>query len=253
MKSEEVDKGLSYDGVTGRWIKKIAEIVAEAGRAEDYEKYFMKNMGKTGFTSITDMPKEKRKKFFHVVNKGWKSKEEKRKAVAQQEAAGRYSHVGVPDTIDEKAPPGFPKKLYHKIKKQYPGNPQAAYATMWKVDKSLKETALDEVAPPGFPKKIYKKVKSQYPGEPEKAYATMWKIHNQMKEEWDDAEVLDKAPGQDAKDWYSEQKLKETSGTGGAPGYSTPFAFSGGKSGNEKRRKNTATVGTGYKLAKGDE
>jgi hypothetical protein len=46
----------------------------------------------------------------------------------------------------------------------------------------------------------------------------------------------------------SANELSETSATGGVGGYSTPFAFSGGLSGNEKKRKQSATAGTGYKI-----
>lgn len=41
--------------------------------------------------------------------------------------------------LDESAPLNFPKKLYNKIKKQYPGNMEAAYATMWKVHNKMEE------------------------------------------------------------------------------------------------------------------
>lgn len=40
--------------------------------------------------------------------------------------------------LDEKAPPKFPKKLYHKIKAQYPKEPEKAYATMWALHKKGK-------------------------------------------------------------------------------------------------------------------
>lgn len=37
------------------------------------------------------------------------------------------------DSVNESAPPGFPKPLYHKLKKKYKGSPEKAYATMWKI------------------------------------------------------------------------------------------------------------------------
>lgn len=46
-------------------------------------------------------------------------------------------------TLDEKSPPNFPKKLYNKIKKQYPGNDEAAYATMWKIHNKMEERVLE--------------------------------------------------------------------------------------------------------------
>ena len=340
MEQEEVDKSLDYDSVTGRWVKKMAEIVAEAGRAADYEKYFMTNMDKTGFTSITDMPKDKRKKFFSAVNKSWKSKEEKRKAIGKrvspkQEDAGVYTHVGVPDVVGEVAPPGREKQV-KALKKKFGANSAIPFKIAWaqskggghREDAEVEETMRNlEITPPGFPEKIKEAIKNHFANDPKKANKIMWSIHDKMKDkpgsesEPDDAEVLDKAPGQDAKGWYDEslgssqpfkskfaevekdgdhyivfnnvtgipekendqaikqfktvqdangaalmihqhydgvskqagwkdenKELDETSSSGAAPGYATPFAFSGGKSGNEKRRKMTATSGTGYKI-----
>lgn len=42
--------------------------------------------------------------------------------------------------LDEKAPPNFPKDLYHKLKAQYKDNPERAYATMWMIHNRNKKT-----------------------------------------------------------------------------------------------------------------
>jgi len=46
-------------------------------------------------------------------------------------------------TLDEKLPPKFPKKIYDKLKKEYPNNPDAIYATAWKLHKKLEEEKSD--------------------------------------------------------------------------------------------------------------
>jgi len=64
-----------------------------------------------------------------------------RKALAIRFKKGELSE----QEMQEIAPPGFGPdkkhaKIYNKIKSQYPNNDAAAYATMWKVYKKLKET-----------------------------------------------------------------------------------------------------------------
>ena len=471
------------DQLTEKYMRKLSSLVAEAGRGDAYEKYFMQKLEKAGYDSIKAMPKDKRKKFFTDVNVGWKSKEEMRRAQTptkmkekevdevrppgtptdiykgtksqyrgepekayatmwalknkgyfddEEAAEEEMSEVAPPGREDqvmalkkkfgsksaspfkiawaqyhggghrdddeeveeamkmlEITPPGFPLSVKESIISYYSGNKKKAYPAMWQIHEKMKgkskkqfnemfshypEEAKDvnEISPPGFPKSLYNKIKKQYPGEPDKAYATMWKVDKNLKEihgllendkeeeipdEFgggdDEAELINKAPGQDAKGMYEndyeqdhhitgmnfpnpapektgprtlsqiareiyrdwkpvnyaakpyleamstldninqdygmdsgrsivayflgnaaqwrgpvaqrikkelnamlkkhEEELAETSGTGGVGGYATPFAFTGVKSGNEKRRKNTATTGTGYKLAGGEK
>lgn len=64
----------------------------------------------------------------------------------QQELAKRDISPKLQETDQvsyESAPPGFPEKLMMKLKKQYPGNPERAFATAWSIhkkkNKSVKE------------------------------------------------------------------------------------------------------------------
>lgn len=51
--------------------------------------------------------------------------------------------------VKESAPPGFPEDLMMKLKKQYPGNPERAFATAWSIHKkkkkSIKEDSLENL------------------------------------------------------------------------------------------------------------
>lgn len=53
---------------------------------------------------------------------------------AVEEVMQEFAPLGVAEqTLNEKAPPGFPKKLQDKLLKQYKGNEDKAYGTMWKI------------------------------------------------------------------------------------------------------------------------
>ena len=53
------------------------------------------------------------------------------------------------ESVEESAPPGFPEDLMMKLKKQYPGNPERAFATAWSIHKkkkkAVKEDSLDNL------------------------------------------------------------------------------------------------------------
>lgn len=51
--------------------------------------------------------------------------------------------------LDEKAPPGFDKELYKKIKAEYPGEPEKAYATMWSIHNKQKKESAEPALRPG--------------------------------------------------------------------------------------------------------
>lgn len=44
----------------------------------------------------------------------------------------------------ESAPPGFPEKLMMKLKKQYKGNPERAFATAWGIHKKKKKSVKED-------------------------------------------------------------------------------------------------------------
>ena len=46
--------------------------------------------------------------------------------------------------IEESAPPGFPEDLMMKLKKQYPGNPERAFATAWSIHKKKKKSVKED-------------------------------------------------------------------------------------------------------------
>ena len=54
---------------------------------------------------------------------------------AVEEVVQEFAPLGVADegTLNEKAPPGFPKKLQDKLLKQYKDDEDKAYGTMWKI------------------------------------------------------------------------------------------------------------------------
>ena len=45
----------------------------------------------------------------------------------------------IDETMDERTPPGFPPALKKRIKAQYPGHPEKAYPTMWKIKSKMDE------------------------------------------------------------------------------------------------------------------
>lgn len=51
-----------------------------------------------------------------------------------EEVMQEFAPLGVAEErLDEKAPPGFPKKLQDKLLNQYKGDEEKAYGTMWKI------------------------------------------------------------------------------------------------------------------------
>ena len=54
---------------------------------------------------------------------------------AVEEVMNEFAPLGVADEgmLQEKAPPHFPKALHDKLLKQYKGEEEKAYATMWKI------------------------------------------------------------------------------------------------------------------------
>lgn len=54
---------------------------------------------------------------------------------AVEEVMSEFAPMGVADEgmLQEKSPPNFPKKLHDKLLKQYAGDEEKAYATMWKI------------------------------------------------------------------------------------------------------------------------
>jgi hypothetical protein len=67
------------------------------------------------------------------------------KPIAPMDNATSKIAVPTDDTLAEVAPPNFPKNLYNKIKGQYPGQDDKAYATMWKIH-NMKESGDARVA-----------------------------------------------------------------------------------------------------------
>lgn len=64
-------------------------------------------------------------------------------AASDEGKTGGKQYEGV-EQLDEKMPPGFPKELYHKIKKQYASEPEKAYATMWMIHNKKKNESMEE-------------------------------------------------------------------------------------------------------------
>jgi len=71
--------------------------------------------------------------------------------------------------LNEKSPPGFgPDKehsdIYNKVKAQYPGEPEKAYATMWKIHNKITETLGENATLEEKKKWIQKAIKKSHKG-----------------------------------------------------------------------------------------
>lgn len=58
-------------------MKTFKDIITEAKKDAEYEKFFQKKLKQYGITSPDELEKDKRKKFFDEVDKEWKADNEK--------------------------------------------------------------------------------------------------------------------------------------------------------------------------------